>query len=357
MQAFIKILLVLLVVQVSAGAQINIYGKVLDSRNDKPLSGASVYFNNTSFGTSTDTAGRFSFTALDLPNTEMVISFIGYELISYKINVADNGKHFVFKLQPRQQNLKEVLVISAATRKKWLNMFRDNFLGLTEEADKSSIVNEESIYFTGGDDLNSFKAYADEPLIIKNPKLGYTIYFQLVEFGFEDRSKITYFLGYTRYVEMGDKKKWIKARRDCYYGSTLHFYRSLVANTAEREGYEISLRRKMQMNGKAMYQVLPFAFADHVKIDSTKANSFVLSSDLDINVQYNRQPAGKAYLSRHMMIQGNMPRGFQAGIHLLQPLIYIDHYGVVEDPLSVQHSGYWMYEKAANMLPFNYSPD
>ncbi len=36
--------------------------------------------------------------------------------------------------------------------------------------------------------------------------------------------------------------------------------------------------------------------------------------------------------------------------------ILIDPNGILADPLSVEYSGFWIYEKAANLLPYNYEP-
>ncbi|MEI9957264.1 MAG: hypothetical protein WDM90_13395 [Ferruginibacter sp.] len=45
-------------------------------------------------------------------------------------------------------------------------------MGLTEEADNSTIQNLDAIYFTMGENKNTIYAYADTPLIIINKMTG-----------------------------------------------------------------------------------------------------------------------------------------------------------------------------------------
>ncbi|MEP6675972.1 MAG: carboxypeptidase-like regulatory domain-containing protein [Ferruginibacter sp.] len=362
---FFPVLLLSFFINITVVAQINISGKVIDENSGQPLTGVSVYFNNTSIGTSTNADGSFSFTGLKVPNTELIVSSIGYEILAYRISATeDNGKHFLFKLTLKKEQLKEVLVLTDAARKKWLASFKDNFLGITEEAASSKILNETSIYFTSGVSKNSFNAYADTAIIIRNEMLGYLIYFQLVEFGYNGLDKRTYFYGYTRYIEMGNKKKWIRNRRNCYYGSTLHFYRSLIANKLQEEGYYISLLKSVKTDTVLLkshtapkYQLVPISGNILARRDSSNEDNYIMSSDDDVMVQYIKQPASKNYLLKKIMVQGNLKNGFTANMHFIKIPVGIDSYGIISDPLAVEYNGYWTYEKAANMLPYNYTPD
>ena len=112
----------------------------------------------------------------------------------------------------------------------------------------SSIKNRKDIYFTSGDSKRSFKAYADTPLVIINKKLGYKISFELSEFFFDEASGRTFYYGYTRFEDMGTKSRWIKNRKQCYYGSTMHFYRSLIENDLKKQGYQIYLIKPVHLS-------------------------------------------------------------------------------------------------------------
>jgi hypothetical protein len=74
-------------------------------------------------------------------------------------------------------------------------------------------------------------------------------------------------------------------------------------------------------------------------------------------VQYYKNPDSKAYLSRKHFISGLIPNGTRSYLKLTTDHVYIDDYGILENPLSIFCSGYWIYEKAANLLPYNYFPE
>ena len=58
-------------------------------------------------------------------------------------------------------------------------LFRNQFLGTTRAGSKCTIENEDEIYFSYDNDKFVLIAYADKPLIINNPYLGYKVYFDL----------------------------------------------------------------------------------------------------------------------------------------------------------------------------------
>ena len=350
----------------SAGlcAQTKFSGRVLNGATNAPVGGASVYFNNTSIGTTTNDKGEFS-----IPNAingDVIISSVGYERLVHKLTISDlAGKSFAFKLAEKEAMLRNVMILPDAMRKRYLQLFKENFLGLTEEADLSRITNINSIEFAAGDEKNAFKAYSDTPLTIINKKLGYTITFDLIEFYLNQRTGQTSFYGYTRYEDMGDKKRWAKNREKAYYGSTLHFFRSLIANNLEKQSFSI-LRVKTDTllqkdsQGAVIYKKMdigiPVTAADLVKADSTD-NIYTAKWKDKLMVQYFKNPASKAYLSKKVFIDGNLPTGARSYLKLSSDAIQIDSYGILVDPMNILYNGYWIYEKAANLLPYNYYPD
>lgn len=349
-----------LFIAADSNAQLHISGKVVSEQTGLPISGASIYFNNTSIGTSSNAKGEFVFNGVGIVNTELIISSVGYEILIFKLDPATpNGKYFLCKLSIKEQQLKEVLILSDARKKQYLALFKENFLGVTEEAAKSNILNLNDIYFTKGEIKNSFKAYADTPLVIINHMLGYKIYFQLIEFSFDEHSGRTYFYGYTRYEELGFKKRWIKNRRDAYYGSTLHFYRSLVRDQLPNEKYDIYIVKNMQKDSTApaMSMGISTTAAQIVSIDSADSNYYRVSvPSRKLMVQFKKNPASKIYLGKKFLLQGSTPFGFRSDVVLNGPYFLVDHNGIIKDPLSVEYTGYWIYEKSANLLPYNYEP-
>jgi hypothetical protein len=372
---YLPFLFTFLLFNIAAIAQVSIAGKVINEQTGSPVQGASVYFNNTSIGTNTNAAGQFSLQNSTVVNAELIISCVGYELLVFKIDAATiQNKNFTFKLNVKEQQLRDVLILTDAVRKKYLGIFEKNFLGITEEAIRSTIENRKDIYFTKGEEKNSFKAYSDTPLVIINKMLGYKISFELIEFSFDEQSGRTYFFGYTRYEEMGDKSRWVKNRKRCYYGSTVHFYRSLIANRLKEEGYTMYLIKQApfssdngssgtaeNLHNSPIAQQEPsmavtISAEQVIKPDSSNSNNYNITPGGKLMVQYDKDPSSKNYLKDKIMIAGGLPVGFRSYIAVNAPFISLNKTGIVNNPMDLEYSGFWMYEKAANMLPFNYQP-
>jgi len=340
-------------------AQVSISGKVVNDETGLPLAGASVYFNNTSIGTSSNAKGEFSFNSVDLLNTDLIVTSVGYDILVLKLDVSTlNGKYFLCRLKIKEVQLKEVLVLSDTKRRNWLAVFKRNFLGITEEASRSTLLNENDIYFTRGRDKNTFNAYSDTPIVIVNRMLGYKVYFQLIEFSFDQYSGRTYFYGFTRYEELGDKKRWTRNRRKAYLGSSLHFFRALIKNQLLQEGYDIYILKAVKLEGSSpMDMAVTTTASQIVAPDTARMDYYRISVAGKLMVQYKKDPATKFFLRSKVVIQGNIPVGFRSFIMPVKSYFVVDKNGVLDNPLSVEFSGYWVYEKAANLLPYNYQPE
>ncbi len=350
-------------------AQVVIKGKVLDNATSQPVIKASVYLNNTSAGTVTNSNGEFILSAASIFTGELIISCVGYQPLSYQLKEADADKYtYTFRLDIKESVLQNIIVMDDASKKKWMTVFKDNFLGITEEADNCSIENPGALYFSTGENKNALYAYADTPLVLINKLLGYKISFDLLEFSFDKVKMATYFLGYSRYEEMGIKKKWIKKRKQNYFGSVMHFYRSLTSGQLQEQGY--SMYRIIQQNtdtanaanaigrvkmGK-LQMAIPAVAAEVIVKDSTP-DKFYLQTPDRLMVQYNQQPHAAAYLSGKVLVHGLNHSGFTAYITLLKNKVALDGNGIIYAPLDVVYDGYWIYEKLANQLPYNYYPD
>ncbi len=363
--------ILLLLLPFTSIAQKTIQGTVISEATGLPVEGASVYFNNTSIGTSANAAGKFSIPVPDMANAELIISGVGFQLIVFKPGEAGiQDKNIVFKLAPKEQQLKEVLILTDAVRKKYLAIFEREFLGITEEASRSSIKNKRDIYFTSGGAKNSIKAYSDTPLIIINKMLGYKISFELGEFFYDENNGRTFYYGYTRFEEMGDKNSWVKNRKRCYYGSTVHFYRSLIANDLKKQGYQVYLIKPLHFSTDSsskttnvkpneqeeMAMAVGVTATQIIVADSSDSDNYNITIPGKLMVQYEREPSSKNYLRKNTFIQGNLPVGFRSYVTVKAPYISLNNAGIINNPMEVEYSGYWIYEKAANMLPFNYTP-
>ena len=335
-------------------------GRVVSETTNEALSAASIYFNNTSVGTSSNEKGQFSIGVPATINSELIISCVGFETLVYKIRPGEDlSQNYLFKLKKKENLLQEILILPNATRKKYLERFIENFLGVTQEGASSYIRNLDAIYFTRPEGIG-FNAHSDTPLLIINKMLGYRVYFQLENFYYNEKNGSTSFYGYTRYEEMGNKNRWKKNRRKAYYGSSLHFFRSLINNTLEKESYQIFVVREdtiRSQNDRKIETAIPVTASQVVKKDNDDSSIYTCTWKHKLMVQYNKNPASRAYLMRNNRSTGELRYGVRSYLIINEPTVEIDATGILVDPLSLFFSGYWIYEKAANLLPYNYYPE
>ena len=122
-----------------------ISGVVIDQKTEKPLEGTSVYFNNTTIGTTTNSEGIFNIEFKEDIKTPLIISYLGYETIILH-NFSTTSKLKIY-LNESTNILNEVVLSNKDDwpRKLKLKEFRKNFLGESENGLESKILNEDDI--------------------------------------------------------------------------------------------------------------------------------------------------------------------------------------------------------------------
>ena len=89
-------------------AQRNVTGIVVDADNQQPLIGASLYWKNTTAGTTTSTDGSFAIRRVSGFNT-LVVDYIGYDIV--EIEVLDGqGENMHIVLSPSAVGIDEVVI-------------------------------------------------------------------------------------------------------------------------------------------------------------------------------------------------------------------------------------------------------
>src|SRR6187200_876679 len=243
MTRFFLLLLCILFIQNSFSQQFYIRGRVTDGETLATLKGASVYINNTTVGTITDDKGDFELGPFQPGRYEVVASYVGYDALLYSAEIKTAGIRITFKLEKKEEVLREVLVLSSELRKRYLDIFKKYVIGVSVAADHCQIKNIEEVQFASGETKDEIVAYTEKALEIENPELGYTIHFDLIEFYYNKATNGAYFFGYTRFVDWGKdektKKKWIRKRKQAYEGSTVHFFRSLVNKNLAKERFTV----------------------------------------------------------------------------------------------------------------------
>lgn len=379
----------------SVFAQQLITGAVQDEKG-APITYASVFLNNTSIGTKANSEGKFE---LQIPagRFELIVSSIGYQTYSQYITAATATAPLRIVLKIKTEEL-EAIVIEPYEKngwEKWGRWFTENFIGTSKYAGNCRIKNPEVLRFRHSRKNNELKVRALAPLVIENKDLGYQLTYQLEDFHYDFKTRYLFYAGYPFFQPMeGNEKKqrkWAEARKDVYYGSLMHFMRSLYRNQLRQEGFEVrsmqkqpnlekqrvqqAMRKEIQFGGGSMTVIQPpqdssdyyrqvmqqedftriigkdvlpgdsIAYA----IDSTTAG---LEFDNYLLIHYTRKAAAKEFvalfpksggqhLSELFLLNGNPVAVIASGAHFL--------------PNDLLSSGYWAWsEKMATMLPFDY---
>jgi hypothetical protein len=241
-----KIILFLLLINFcSFGYSQIIKGTILDKSNNSKINFATIYLNGTYVGTNSDQTGYFELDITKYSSMPLTISALGY----YSITLSDfsKDKPLIAYLTPKVFELDEVVVKSKSLsreRKEKLILFRNEFLGPTENGQNCEITNENDISFNYDSDKDTLKAFASKPLLINNRRLGYKITYYLDKFEYYKKTKSFFYQGTIIFNEdsISDKtqKQSIdRRRRYAYLGSRMHFFRELWTNNLSKSGFKI----------------------------------------------------------------------------------------------------------------------
>lgn len=356
-------------------AQVRLTGRVLDDATGQPLAGASVYINHTTIGTTTQADGSYSIGGLEAGTYELVVSYVGYERILYDINVQSKDLRYVFRMEAKVAQMRDILVLGPQLRKQWLDIFRTQFLGTSAAAEATTILNEEDIFFSNSGDENVISAFTDVPLVIENKALGYRVFFELLAFEYNRRTDKCTFFGYNHYEELDgpDSKpnRFSVSRAEAYKGSTMHFFRSLKSNRLREEGFTIrrvlpAPEKKRAAKGEDSTGgiINPDTFvpgesypADRKSMlfrDSTQQLDYLLWNGA-LQVTYLSPSEANIGLTQPADITGDT-RGVISYVFINRTPVYILEDGMPLDPRSLRYGGHWNQERLANMLPQDFKP-
>src|SRR5206468_7526403 len=116
-------------------------------------------------------------------------------------------------------------------------------------------------------------------LIIENKALGYNIRYQLESFSYNFNTHLFFYQGYPFFQQMNGsfskQKKWEKRRKEVYYGSLMHFMRSVYRNILLKEGFEVrTLKKVLNREKKRIKEIYAQRNAELQTADGNKAFIF-----------------------------------------------------------------------------------
>jgi hypothetical protein len=334
-----KFLIVFFLWQVTNSFGQFINGTVIDEKN-QPLPGANIYFDGTTIATIADENGNFSLRSIDKINSLLAISFIGYQ--TQFIKKFDSNKPLIIVLKESTNTLNEVVIKKDRfSRKQKLQLFREQFLGQTTTGKKSTIVNEDDIYFDYDEKTSSIKAFSDKPLIINNELLGYKITYELVAFevnfvslsiNSEDVYR-SYYSGLSRFEIVNSNEKIAKQREKVYQGSQLHFFRNLVNNVWNKDNF-LLFKGRFQDNPNDYFTVSDTLELKKVTVTKQQASLRSKNFVAEFNLLFKKKQQSKILFETEEF--------------------FVDPFGNNSNIENIIFSGHIAQQKVGDMLPMNY---
>ncbi len=360
---FIQSAIILLFAETLSSQTIS--GILYDKIKNHAVQDAYVFIDDSSIGTISDESGYFNLELKELNNLTLIVSHISYENKMVEIKQNTSTLDTIFLIE-NSFELNEVVLNTASNkrlRKKRMKRFKNAFLGSDENRKNVDILNPDVILFY--EENNTLYAIADEPIIIQNDHLGYTINFFLKEFKLQKNEDVFY-KGNTSFKEMdGSKKELAKIkrnRRKVYEETHRSFFYDLINKNIEEDTYIIGSSQKNYI-GKFV-QFCPVEL-DSLSIIENSDGNFELSIENHFTVkptnalQANNiadasKGGGRLYsTSLQEVKQDNQDKSISY-LGSKSNKIIIDKNGRIINSSEVEEHGYWATKRIAYMLPLDY---
>jgi hypothetical protein len=391
----------LLLLPLSSFAQFTISGRVVDFKDKKPVANADVFLNNSTSGTNTGKNGEFKMSVRP-GKYFIIVSIIGYTDYSAQVQVI-NGNVTLgdIEIAPSNKTLKEVVVKPNEIPSSYLYNFKEQFLGSSDIAHDCKILNPEILDISYNRNDSTYSASSGDYLIIENPDLGYRIKFKLQDFYCTTNidSPVIRYNGFVHFEEMDGKssdiRRWKARRYDVYKNSAMHFFRALVSNRIDDEGFKVqqyitywnfkrapdsvivkkldSLKKKLKGDGDDMeirnqvkywerewkqpkiikeLRTYPMEQSDLLRV-TDKPNVFAFGCDFDkLFVTYNEE---KHFDDDIKLTHLNNPKNTECTLIAFdKAFALLDRYGSRLDPYDINFFGVWSKMRVADLLPVDY---
>ena len=352
----IQLLLVLCAFVMYTNAQeknLTIIGRVIDSASKAPLTGASAFCPNTTYGGISNSEGLF-FLRLPPGGYDLVVSYTGYEKRLFRVsNTQLSSDTLLVELPKQEKSMEEVAVVgSNEVPDGWVKygkFFLDNFIGNTPNTPNTKLQNPEVLRFFYTKKRNRLKVTAKEDLLIYNYALGYAIRYQLDSFNYDYNTNISQFTGYPLFTEIDTtndvRTQFIKNRARTYLGSRMHFMRSFYNSVVTEEGFIVE-----QLNEDPKKGII---ISDLYNPEQYAADSgdVVVGWKGRYRVSYKRVFPDKKFLEEF-----KLPADMRYQITALSVSdgFVIERNGYFYEQYDIINTGYWAWKKLAETLPYDY---
>lgn len=371
-----------------------ITGKVKIAGTTTPVELANVFLSNSTSGTTTRSDGSFVLSGLKPGQYTLVVSIVGYDTYTKSVTVTNQTVNVDIELSSSNNQLREVVITTPADWKKNYEQFVREFIGTDDNAKYCTVINPHAVTLQYHKTAQVLEAYTDDFLVVENLALGYRVKFLIKSFTSDRLSGIISYSGERLFQELkGNKKQeeeWHKRRREAYYGSAMHFYRSLYKEKLDSEGFVMMKYTRFLNPNRAPEKVIQQKikkFNDGMHRDSInywiqmEKMSKYYKEDLDrapIPNEQVVQPANKQGIYavifkgyclyvvytkkreqtdfRDLYRPLDMPNYQTSVITSSEPYVF-DSNGVVFGDTAPLYEGTWSKSKLSDLLPVDYVPD
>jgi len=401
----VAFMLIMLGTNVIAQNTFSISGVVKDKKDGLP--GASIYLSGYKIATVADNDGKFKLANLKPGSYDLLVQLVGYLPYSKSVIISDKSVQVELILKENVAQLDEVVIRADPNRQKYINQFKEFFIGKTPNAALCRILNPQVLNVDFDVTKSTLTVSTTEFLIVENKALGYRLKYMLDHFEYNSRTHIIYYAGHPFFEELkasaAKKKKYIAAREVAYYGSSQHFFRSLYANKTQEEGFIINKMIKIpnpnrypqyvvnanlekikavpdktgirQTKGKVDTALLAFWTKQQEmpktidKFSRAEVLTDTLVHDFNQNlkylnytdallIQYTKEKESLAYSKTGFWIFRplDVPENEISVANLTEGGVRFYENGGIYDSRSLLYEGFWAYEKVADMVPVDYVP-
>jgi hypothetical protein len=321
-----------------------IHGYVFDGTTGEPIEDVNVYIANSTWGSSTNRDGYYSFSQIIPGAHELVVTIIGYEYESKRFLLnTDSEQKFNFQLKPVIYET-ETTLVEGEIPEEWLDdleFFERYFLGEADFANDCEIKNREVLNFKKPDD-SIFEATAVQPLIIQNDALGYTIECVLINFVYNYELNTYTWSIKPKFIDLESEdaekiSEWNENRYEAFKGSVYHFLRSFASQRLPEDGFDIS--RVLQAGQKiprGQWRTILLEYDEYIE-DGMDPETTILHFEHYLHVVFDNS---------HV-----------SWIGLNYKEITLDKLGNPHEEKPYVVYGEWSKHGLANLLPKNYFPE
>ncbi|TSJ43318.1 carboxypeptidase-like regulatory domain-containing protein [Mucilaginibacter corticis] len=356
-------LLLILFVFVNAHAMAQqgyaISGTIKDE-NNQPVKGATIFISGSQKITSANDAGEFTFYTILPGYYNLSVKMLGYLPYSQNIEIKDKPADLHISLKVKTNQLKEVVIGKSKSKDLFMRVFKQQFLGATENGQACVLLNPGAVNFSTKKEF--LMADADEFLVVENKNLGYKIRYMLKSFWYNAATDRTDYSGDALFEEMPGtekmKQKWAKKRLEAYNGSLVHFLRAVYTNTVLKEGFLVY--KTYPKPAKNANDNLVYIDPRPVKFDSlfnVVDTAFLTFKAIPLLVRYDPKQAAKIVDRKELFsLKGVTMTGKSTLISFPGNETAIDRKGVFKDYEGMSITGDWGMSRLGDKVPLEYQP-